>query len=308
MFVPLATGSSIRIFLLDGRPQGPRIVDRPGWTGSCLAFSRSDYGVVRERAELARTGVYVLTGSDADGDYARRIYIGEADVVRKRLDAHQSQKDFWTEGFVLTSSDLSLNKAHVRYLEARLIAIATAADAASFDNQTSPEPAHLDEPGVADMERFLAQCLPLFSLLGVDAFEPVTETPVSNEADGTQGGPATEGGALLRLDAGGAHASGIDSSRGFIVHSGAQARRHAVEMVSSYNRLRQKLIDEEILVPDGEMFLRLTKDYIFGSPSAAASVLIGGSRNGRTDWKDTSGRTLRELQEATIATHTCDET
>src|SRR5690606_22692549 len=82
--------------------------------------------------------------------------VGEADVVRKRLDAHQSQKDFWTEGFVLTSSDLSLNKAHVRYLEARLIAIATQVDAASFDNQPAPEPAHLDEPGVADMERFLA--------------------------------------------------------------------------------------------------------------------------------------------------------
>ena len=38
----------------------------------------------------------------------------------------------------------------------------------------------------------------------------------------------------------------------------------------------------------------------FDSPSTAAGVLLGRSTNGRVDWKDAEGRTLKELQTADI--------
>lgn len=48
---------------------------------------------------------------------------------------------------------------------------------------------------------------------------------------------------------------------------------------------------------DGASY-RFTQDYVFSSPSVAATFVLGMSSNGRTKWKDAQGRTLRELQEA----------
>jgi hypothetical protein len=85
---PKIHGTTIRIFLIDGTPQGRRLVDRIGWTGACLAFSRADYDLARKRLELLNTGVYVLVGPDPDGKRPQKIYVGEGDVVKTRVDAH----------------------------------------------------------------------------------------------------------------------------------------------------------------------------------------------------------------------------
>nr|WP_239530851.1 DUF4357 domain-containing protein [Brevibacterium paucivorans] len=42
----------------------------------------------------------------------------------------------------------------------------------------------------------------------------------------------------------------------------------------------------------------LQRDTLFGSPSAAASFLLGTSVNGRVVWKNDSGQTLREIEES----------
>jgi hypothetical protein len=95
-----------------------------GWTGSFLAFARADYPSARAREEVSQTGAYVLLGPDPEGRRLQRVYVGEGENIRVRLDAHQKEKDFWTQGYVLTTKDDSLNKAHVRYLEARLLELA----------------------------------------------------------------------------------------------------------------------------------------------------------------------------------------
>jgi hypothetical protein len=94
----LTRGVTIRVFLIDGTPQGLRLVERMGWTGSFLAFARADYPGARAREEVSQTGVYVLVGPDPEGRRTQRLYIGEADYIRTRLDAHQEEKDFWTQG------------------------------------------------------------------------------------------------------------------------------------------------------------------------------------------------------------------
>jgi Domain of unknown function (DUF4357) len=44
-----------------------------------------------------------------------------------------------------------------------------------------------------------------------------------------------------------------------------------------------------------------TTDYVFGSPSAAAAILLGRNRNGLEEWKDSSGSALKQLREQTVA-------
>jgi hypothetical protein len=60
--------------------------------------------------------------------------------------------------------------------------------------------------------------------------------------------------------------------------------------------LRETLIGNGVLVPDAGDY-RFAQDYVFSSPSPAAAVVLGRSANGRVEWKDVQGRTLRELQE-----------
>lgn len=268
-----------------------------GWTGALLAFARADYARVRERDELKRAGTYVLVGADPEGRRSQTVYVGEADVIRTRLDSHQKEKDFWTHGYVLTAKDNSLNKAHGRYLEARLLALARKADNATIDNGTAPEASGLTEPEIADMESYLDTVLPLFVLVGVNVFESVEEAvaparPAGQRVEEPVGDESPK--LLLRTQL--TEASGEDRPSGFLVHEGALGRAETKVMLPGYEQLRERLKREGILVEEGDR-LRLTKSFLFDSPSAAASVLSGGNKNGRTEWRDEAGRTLKKIQE-----------
>jgi len=133
----MATGFSVRIFIPSGEPEGLRIVEKSNWTGQGLVFPRSLFAEVRLRPELNRTGVYVLWGLGESGQLPR-IYVGEGDGVLSRLDQHGRSKDFWTHAAVFTSKDQNLNKAHVQYLEAKLVALANEAKRCEVDNGNVP--------------------------------------------------------------------------------------------------------------------------------------------------------------------------
>jgi hypothetical protein len=118
--------TSISIFLAQGTPDGVRIVEKSNWTGIAVVASRAQLATALQRDEFDRPGVYALLGPRESG--AKKIYIGEADVLRDRLKQHGAKKDFWTNLIAFTSSDENLNKAHVRYLEARLVKLAKMAN------------------------------------------------------------------------------------------------------------------------------------------------------------------------------------
>jgi hypothetical protein len=128
--------TSIKLFLADGSPDGIRIVEKSNWTGRAVVASRAQLSEALQRDELARPGVYVLTGSDDSG--SPRLYVGEADVLGERLRNHASRKDFWIRFIAFTSTDENLNKAHVRYLESKLIALAKAANQWQLENSAIP--------------------------------------------------------------------------------------------------------------------------------------------------------------------------
>jgi hypothetical protein len=45
----------------------------------------------------------------------------------------------------------------------------------------------------------------------------------------------------------------------------------------------------------------LTQDYEFSAPSTAAAVLMGWTADGRKEWKDAQGRSLKEIANAALA-------
>ena len=286
--MPDALGTSIRLFLADGTPDGLWVVEKSNWTGMALMAPRSRYSALRSRPEMSGSGVYVLTGPPEGGAKPVRIYVGETDVLRDRLDTHQKNKDFWTKVVIFTAKDLNLNKAHVRYLESRLLAIAVEANRAEIDNSTTTTLPALSEADRADLESFLSDMLLIYPVLGLNAFEKVDEASA---------GTSTE---QLHLTARGTQATGQETSDGFLVFKGALGRLDAVPSIHAYGlELREGLKTAGVLTEDGE-FLRLTEDHLFSSPSTAAMVLMGRSANGRILWKDKSGKTLKDLQDQAL--------
>ncbi|MFZ5625063.1 MAG: GIY-YIG nuclease family protein [Gemmatimonadota bacterium] len=276
-------GFSVRIFMPSGEPEGLRLVEKSNWSGLGLVFPRAQFAEARQREELKRTGVYVLSGPGESGQLPR-VYVGEGDPVLARLDQHAKQKDFWTHAAVFISKDQNLNKAHVKYLEARLVGLAAEAKRAELDNGNVPQLPALSEADTADAEGFLANLLLCLPIVGANLFETARAA----------GSKARD----LHLKAKGIEARGQDTAEGFVVRAGSQAVKDEVASIHGYlSELRRSLVEQGVLEDVGSVY-RLTQDYTFNSPSTAAGVLLGRSSNGRVEWKDAKGRTLKEIQEA----------
>lgn len=113
------TGRTIRLFLVDGSPNGGLTAEIMNWTGHVLSAPRASLVEVLKRAEANRTGVYFLVRSDPERLGQSVVYIGESDNVGDRLAQHNrdDSKNFWETTCIVTNKDANLTKAHVRYLE-----------------------------------------------------------------------------------------------------------------------------------------------------------------------------------------------
>jgi Domain of unknown function (DUF4357) len=276
---------SLRIFVADGDPDGLRVVERSNWIGKALMFPRALLPKVKIRDELGQTGVYLLLGPRDDGE-GDKLYVGEGDPIRPRLESHYAQKDFWTRAVCFVAAPGQLNKAHVQFLEAHLVRLARVAKRLPLDNGNTPAESTLSEADRADMLVFLENMLGMLPVLGVHAFE--------------QAAPSAPAAAtLLSCKGKGVVATGYESSQGFVVKAGSRAVGEAVPSMQQHVRgmyeLRQELIGNGVLAAEGDGY-RFSQDYVFSSPSTAAAVVLGRSSNGRVDWKDVQGRTLKELQ------------
>ncbi|WP_282602379.1 GIY-YIG nuclease family protein [Paracoccus sp. PARArs4] len=143
----MARGRSVRLYLAEGSATGILTAEIVNWTGHVLAGPRARLEVALGRAELARTGIYLLVGDAAQGDLPA-VYVGEGDSIGQRLRAHAQDetKDFWDRFVAVTSKDMNLTKAHVRFLEARLIAMLTDARQSVVTNRTAPNSSACPRP------------------------------------------------------------------------------------------------------------------------------------------------------------------
>ena len=61
--------------------------------------------------------------------------------------------------------------------------------------------------------------------------------------------------------------------------------------------LRKDFIEQGVIIENGQ-HLVFTQDQVFSSPSTAAGVILGRTANGRIEWKNGEGITLKEIQSA----------
>src|SRR5512136_2076285 len=114
------TSATIKLFIPRGDAKSLRTAEISNWTGKAVAAPRTELDELLAREELDKAGIYILIGSDPLTN-APRAYIGEAEVIRDRLNPHNS-KEGWGADIVFLNKDENLTKAHVRYREGRLLA------------------------------------------------------------------------------------------------------------------------------------------------------------------------------------------
>ena len=232
----------VQILIPDGeQPEGLRIIEKPGWIGQGLVFPRSLYPEIRQQREeeLRRTGVYILWEPGQEGELSC-AYVGEGDELRPRLDDHAKNKEFWTNGVAFTSKAPLLTKAHVRYLEARLLELASQAQRCRLDNATNPVLPSLPEVDRSIAELFLADMRLCLSILGVNFFERPQRREDKQD---------------LFLNAKGISARGYESVSGFVVLSSSQAVKFEVPAIPPWiSKIRRGLIEQEIFEDMGDTF------------------------------------------------------
>lgn len=290
-------GRSIRIFLVEGTPAGLRTAELGMSTIKALVAPRSLLGKLAERPESRRTGIYLLVGDDPAIPGRPKVYIGEGDVVLDRLKAHNNDesKDFFDRAYVFVSKDDNLTKAHVRWLEGRLVERVRQASRCTVANASSPEGGLLPEADLAEMGEFLDQSQLLLSSLGLAIFEPLP-APVPL-ATGAQGQPTP----VFQVQGDGYRASARLIGGAFVVSEGSIARAIEADSLSdSAKALRATLREAEVLVQT-EAGLRLVQEYEFSSPSQAAQVFCGFSVNGRQAWKTIEGISFADWEDTELA-------
>lgn len=283
----MSAGKSVRLFLADGTPGGLLTAEIMNWTGQVVGAPRSQLGALLNRPEASRTGMYLLLGDDPENPTEELAYVGEGDDVSKRLRHHalpeqSGGKDFWTRAVILTSKDANLTKAHARYLESRLIELATEANRVRLLNGTAPPRLPLPEADVSDMEYFLTQARIILPVLGVNLLRSTADPLLRQNAIGPTDSPVFV--LTQPRDSVEGFAQEVDGE--FTVRKGSKARITWSGVETSATALRQQIEDDGTLVvsPDGRT-MEFAHDHVFRSPSGAAAVLLGRSSNGRLEWR-----------------------
>lgn len=297
----MAKPFSLQIFLPFGEPAGLRIVDRANWTGQGIAFPRGRVKQALAAEELQRTGVYILWDRD-ETLTVPQVYVGQGEKVSDRIWSHDREKDFWTDAVAFTTKDDSLNRAHVLYLEARLVQIADAAGRCALENRTRPPLPNIGQAATADTERYLDDLLDCLPIIGVRFFESPERSSAGAASDAEP--------PMLKLDHSdspeervqGIIAYGYELIDGFVVCEGSLAARQEsdawAKRYPNSAAKRAQLIEEGALadVDFPPNAYRFTRDCEFTSPSNAAGCVRGASGSGRDYWKDEQGKSLKERE------------
>ena len=236
------------------------------------------------RDDLSKAGIYFLFGSD---DGTNSVYIGESEDMleglRRHLKDYQTgiENFFWNCAVAFTSQDLS--RESIRYIEDELMISAMECGRYRVFTKNKYGKTLLKESEKAVMTEFMDNMKLMISILGYNVFTPVlSETEIRQYF-------------FCHKKSSRADAKGFVSPGGFTVLKGSRISDYVVPSMLSgntahYNELRLQLENDGII--SGKIFQR---NYEFSSPSAASTVVLGQSSNGKEDWKTEYGVKLKDI-------------
>lgn len=292
-------GRSLELFFIDGKPDGMQTAEEINWTGHVLLAPSINIVNALKRIEAQYTGVYLLLGESENGE--SKVYVGESENMSKRIrqHIHDGEKDWWTKVAFITTKGDGLNKAHVRYLEVRLLEIAHKVNRAVLANATQPNSdssARLNEAGRNSMEVFLDTLMMVLPAMRIDCFLDQSRQKKEASASGKEN-------PVFTLDVKGNQATAVVEDGEFVVQEKSHATANWTNSKKSsptYARIHKELLQSGILKKENGYAI-FTKNYAFTSTSAAAAVVAGYNMSGPKHWKHKkSGQTFEKWQDKNL--------
>lgn len=290
---------NFNIFLMDGEVTGRIKCTLPGWSGLAYKIPRTYLDKSKDREHLKQSGVYFLFGkNNADED---AVYIGQAGIRKNgegvlfRVSEHLRDNFYFNEVVMLTTNDNSWGPTEISYLENKFTNLAINTNRYRVQNGNDPNPGNVTEEKEAELEFYVEQFKIMLGVLGYKIFVPLIKTlePVVEEKDDE----------LILILSRKIKRSQIiikarckRTSEGFVVLAGSQIEETNSEAIPDTIKELRERCKQNNEIKDGI----LTKDYLFKSPSYAASFVLGMTTNGKTDWKTETGISLKKLEENVI--------
>lgn len=289
---------NINMFLMDGEVTGKIKCTLSNWTGVIYKIPRIQLGDLKSRDEMKQSGIYFLFGRDEDKQ-KDVTYIGQATTrkngegVLLRIQEHtrDTHADYFNDVIILTTQNNSFGPTEISYLENKFTQLAKEAGRYIVKNGNDPNPGNVTEEKESELDEIVENTLMIIGTLGYRVFVPMTKKASQDLTDNHS--------AYLYLKRKTKKSNKVieatceRTTEGFVVLEGSQVEiKDSPYLPASLKEMRQNLIASRV-IQDGV----LREKQLFSSPSYAAAFLLGMQTNGRTDWKDQDGRTLKELEE-----------
>lgn len=286
------------MFLMDGEVTGKIKCTLSNWTGVIYKIPRIQLGDLKSRDEMKQSGIYFLFGRDEDKQ-KDVTYIGQATTrkngegVLLRIQEHtrDTHADYFNDVIILTTQNNSFGPTEISYLENKFTQLAKEAGRYIVKNGNDPNPGNVTEEKESELDEIVENTLMIIGTLGYRVFVPMTKKVSQDLTDNHS--------TYLYLKRKTKKSNKVieatyeRTTEGFVVLEGSQVEiKDSPYLPASLKEMRQNLIASRI-IQDGV----LKEKQLFSSPSYAAAFLLGMQTNGRTDWKNQDGRTLKELEE-----------
>ena len=289
---------NINMFLMDGEVTGIIKCTLSNWTGVIYKIPRIQLADLKSRDEMKQSGIYFLFGRNEDKQ-KDVTYIGQAtnrkngEGVLLRVQEHTRDihADYFNDVIVLTTQNNSFGPTEISYLENKFTQLAKEAGRFIVKNGNEPNSGNITEEKQSELDEVVENTLMIVGTLGYRVFVPMTKKVGQHISEGN----STHFYLKRKTKKSNRMIEAIceQTSEGFVVLKGSQ-----VEMIdsptlpTSLKELRKELMEANV-IKDGI----LQENQLFSSPSYAAAFLLGMPTNGRTDWKNQNGKTLKKLEE-----------
>lgn len=290
---------NFNLYLMDGDVTGRIKCTLANWTGIAYKIPRSYLNKCKDRQDLRQSGVYFLFGKNDNGE--DEVYIGQAGSEGVLFRVAEDLKD---EAYFSDVSDVvifitqnnSFGLAEVNYLESRFID--TAMDVGRFNVRCgiNLDPGNVTEEKESELDDFIEYSKMVLGVLGYKLFVSLVKV---TEEETIKEETVKENEELIlylsrkikksdRI----IEAKCMKTDKGFVVLSGSMIEETDSKSISKTIKSIRRKCRRRNKIVDG----KITGNYLFNSPSSAASFVLGMNTNGKTDWKTEDGLTLNELE------------
>ncbi|URN93036.1 MAG: GIY-YIG nuclease family protein [Candidatus Pristimantibacillus lignocellulolyticus] len=291
-------GKTIKLYIMGDNFKHLKSAELSNWTGKSFIGNRKHVQIIQGLEELSVPGVYFLL-SELEGSLLKRIYVGEADEVNKRIAEQFKSKDWWDDFVIFISKDSNLTKSHVRFIEKELYELLARNNTTiELNNSNTPPGSKLPVSDCDDMNDYVDNLVFVLGQLGIIDFtktkniqdEILNEKELDNIFFMNVSGRKGELGKIAKL---------VISDNSYISLKGSYVKKDSTNSFGSHNysKLRKEFeINNYFISSDSDSFYELTKNIEFNSPSAAAAIVRNSSINGRKVWKLENGMNLDEYE------------